>query len=201
MASFVLAITFWRASRREEFVAEGAAARFIRYLESLEAVEPSLAHVGLDNPSPDKARRPELADLIRALRRNSLVLSLYDGDDDTATRRITYSSGSPMAPARTDIGAKPDLMTRSDALRRILSHGIEHWEAHEAGVYRIDEEAKHRFWLRWRPDDVPSPIPRLPLEPGWASAEPWLGGTLYTWPEHEPVRIIGEAQAEGSAAS
>ena len=40
---------------------------------------------------------------------------------------------------------------------------------------------------------------RLPMAPGWASEEPWLGGTLYTWPENEPARLIAADEAADGA--
>jgi hypothetical protein len=78
----------------------------------------------------------------------------------------------------------------------ILKAEIESFDAHKGQIYssRRDEPLNTPIWQLWIKKGVAweVAINRYRLDPAqgpYSSAEPWLGGTLYTWPEYEPWRF------------
>lgn len=97
----------------------------------------------------------------------------------------------------------PPEVNTPPALTGLLSALIESFGPDQAHAYSAWDMQLHPVWARhWRvwmregrslPDD---PDNRFKKEQGqYSSAEPWLGGTLYTWPEYEPWHYEGPAQA------
>lgn len=97
----------------------------------------------------------------------------------------------------------PAEVNNPQALTRLLSAMIETFGADQADVFSAWDMQLHPVWARhWRvwvregqslPD---APENRFKKEQGPHSiAEPWLGGTLYTWPEYEPWRYEGPSRS------
>lgn len=88
-----------------------------------------------------------------------------------------------------------DLMRKGLMLRRILDIVIRVLQPEEANVWSLVYWQWHS-WLRWLGPAHETPLIAInaPLV-GYATREPHLGGTLYTWPENDP-RLLIDAERE-----
>jgi hypothetical protein len=91
----------------------------------------------------------------------------------------------------------PAAITAPEVPMAILKAEIEGFGAHKGQIYspRHSEPLDTPIWLLWIKDGVPWEVAienyRLdPAQGPHTSAEPWLGGTLYTWPDYEPWRFL-----------
>ena len=166
---------------------EPAAERFATYLLELRGLDASFADFAVGRARLDDDPDGFRAALAARLVRDQYVTSLTNRPPDRpADRVVMFAAGVPGGPGSVELSASPDFMARSDVLRRVLAHLVGFWKAEEAGIC----EGAFEFWLRWMRDPRARMLENVPLAPGAAGREPWLGGTLWTRPEREPARLI-----------
>jgi hypothetical protein len=116
-----------------------------------------------------------------------------------ANHRI-YATGSPFKN-QVVISAFPTVSNKEEVLRKLMQLVIEIWPTQRASVFTLvddvgeDEDADTGpgYWLYWLADGIDFPPARDEIWPRSQSQNTdkkrWLGGTLYTWPDREPLDL------------
>lgn len=173
--------------------AEQSSERLLTYLQSLAELEPSFAELRLPSDGDWCKWKNPSRDYVQEMVQQQYMLLFSNGDADIGYRSVGYAAGSPTGSATTiSVVGDDELLMRSHDAAEILAHGIRKLPVTEAGASYIDESDWH-FWRRWiKSERSETPIPNIPFEPGWASEEALLDGTLYIWPEWEPAKLIAQ---------
>lgn len=95
---------------------------------------------------------------------------------------------------RLTVDELPEPLNNAACVSRVLTTGVEAFGAISAEVFTLLHRSdpsgwEVRHWQVWLREGRPWPPAgrRFQESQGaYSSAEPWLGGTLYTWPEYEP---------------
>jgi hypothetical protein len=196
--------------------ADEIAAQVVAFARRLQQIDPIFAEIALTGAQFDLdgfdswMRQPLVWDLARDQWRE-LAPGPYPTTIYCWNRRLPDNGGCKFEIYVNDMRAGngvtmndvPSEVNNPQALTGILSALIESFGAAQADVLSAWDMQLHPVWARhWRvwmregrslPDD---PDNRFKKEQGhYSSAEPWLGGTLYTWPEYEPWRYEGPARS------
>jgi hypothetical protein len=195
--------------------ADALAAQVVGFARRLQQIDPIFAEIALSGTQFDLdgldnwMRQPLVWDLTRDQWRelvpNPGRTSIYCWN-----RRLPGKGGclinirinGPIRGNGVSMNSIPLEVNNPQALTGVLAALIESFGADQAHVLSAWDMELHPIWARhWRfwvrkglslPDD---PDNRFKKEQGpYFSAEPWLGGTLYTWPEYEPWRYEGPAR-------
>jgi hypothetical protein len=172
------------------------------YMRKLAAFDPHMEHLGY--PKSRRAKpAPDAVDLAPDAILTHLAKTDWDGHtefdnhyrNNIFVELVTIPSReqlevdySTFEKNRLTVSQTHLLWQQPDQLRELLKMGIEHWECDEAAItppQGVNGDNAWVFWLRWKKDGTKWTWEREVMgEP--ASAEPWLGGTLYIWPENAP---------------
>lgn len=169
-----------------------ASAQLLAYLQNLAELEPSFASIELPGGGDWRLWSAPSTAFTQEVSAKQHILTCQNGNADIGYRSVSYNSGTPHSPATIRVVADDALLLQSETVAAILRDGIRHLPATEAGAAYAGEHNLH-FWQRWiKSERSATPIPDIPFESGWASEEALLNGTLYTWPEWEPAKLIAQ---------
>lgn len=162
------------------------------YLRKLERLDRRFAHLGYSKKSPDAV---DMSPTRLFLRSKTKPLS-FDNRTLRNNLAVSVSPGNPRnkvsGRAIVRPGYQHPMWQEEPLMRAILQLGIEFWRGDDAGIYEIDTTKSDDwfFWLRWQRDGVETPIPDVKSAGTPSSTEPWLDGTLKTWPDHAPWKLM-----------
>jgi hypothetical protein len=196
--------------------ADQLAAHVVAFARRLQQIDPIFAEIALTGAQFDLSgfdnwlRQPLVWDLTpdqwRELVPSPHITTIYCWNrrlpDNGRCKFEIYVNNTIRGNGVTMSYLPPDV-NNPQALTSLLSALVESFGADQVDIFSAWDMRLHPVWARhWRiwvregrslPD---APDNRFKKEQGpYFSAEPWLGGTLYTWPEYEPWRYEGPAQS------
>ncbi|MEJ2409045.1 MAG: hypothetical protein P8Y48_06795 [Novosphingobium sp.] len=139
--------------------------------------------------------------LERSFKRGQNILSLASVHSPLDTGlHISAGPGHTRAKirGRVFISTSDTMAQESSLLHQCLQVSIQCFKPDEAYIWASNTEGSRELgipvWLCWKRDAAaPSPAPHFKPRGTPSQIEPWLGGTLYTWPEFEPRKLIAQA--------
>ncbi len=126
---------------------------------------------------------------------NQLTLTNQNNNDHFSISFFLCGDGS--VPASLSVSFARKFFHEPDTVRAVIELAIDHWGGQEASVsYTLrnaqDDDFDWCFWIRWLKAGHTSHAVNIEPFGVPSSAEEWLGGTLYTWPEHAPWLALDE---------
>lgn len=120
--------------------------------------------------------------------------------------QVTVHANDVVVGNGVTLNGLPGLLNNDASITAIMRAFIEVFQPVQTLAYTFwqDEEVWARCWKVWMAEHAPlgqNPYSQFsssqfsPAQGPQSDAEPWLGGTLYTWPEYEPWRYEGPAKS------